>query len=109
MDGLIAHGEEKTSGTVSAVACLVRVLVNPCFAHPETEVFSFFIAFEGLLTMKSKTCSAAVTPADINCRLPQSLVLLPGAGNRDEIPFVEQHSHRGPPLLGLDIGDARLA
>ena len=82
----------------------VRVLVNPCFAHPETELFSFFIAFEGLLTMKSKTCSAAITPADINCRLPQSLVLLPTAGNGDEIPFVEQHSPRGPPLFGLDIG-----
>jgi hypothetical protein len=43
-------------------ACLVRVLVNPCFAHPETEVFSFFIAFEGLLSKKSKSWSAIITP-----------------------------------------------
>jgi hypothetical protein len=79
-----------------------HVLVGPCLTHLETERFSLFVAFEYFVREEFNVRCVIIVPTDTNCGVPQSLVL-PGAVNSNEIPFVQQPDHRDLPLFRLPV------
>jgi hypothetical protein len=90
---------------ILTIICLACVLVGPCLTHLETEGFSLFVAFEYFVREEFNVRCAIIVPTDTNCGTPQSLIL-PGAVNSNEIPFVQQPDHRDP-LFGLPVLRAR--